>query len=99
MIELLHAHTYNIWAILRALRLVKTQLLCVMPGQFSHKILCSFVAKIHDLDIAIPRNQNLIIKGLMANRRDIVDIAYISDKSNDKEVIIKRQQMLENSDV
>ncbi len=59
---------------------------------------CSFVAKIQDLDIPLPRNQNLIVKSLMAHRRKVIDVAHFSE-AVDERVAQRRHDLLESTNV
>ena len=58
----------------------------------------SFIAKIQDMNIPIIRNQNLIIKSIVAYQKDIFDVAYITNTVN-KEFIARRHQLLEDTSV
>ena len=57
-----------------------------------------FVAKIQDLNIPIARNQNLIIKSIMAHRKQVVGIACISEDT-DAKVAHRRHDLLQSTGV
>ena len=56
------------------------------------------MAKIHDINIPIARNQNMIMKMLMSHRKDVIDIAYITE-NDDPAVLKKCHELLESTDV
>ena len=95
MVLLIQQHTVNIQAMLRALWFVSLREGTI---ELTSLFMRSFVAKIQDLDIPLMRNQNIIIKLLMAHRQHIISIAHITENVN-PQVAARRLQLLESKDV
>ncbi len=67
----------------------RTELVCFV------RVCVRSLAKLHDLNIPLVRNQNTIIKNLMTHRKEIFDHAYI-DEGSDPEIAAKRHDLLSN---